>query len=111
MLLLKLASTLRITRNQFVYLFLGLGIALSSGLAYAQASAGSAAADQSSIQGKPTATLVELPYTDGYGLLPKPPAFTKEESEKMFAEGKQACESKCVTSFGLPPISFSWPHR
>ncbi|OOZ66274.1 hypothetical protein BOW46_08430 [Solemya velum gill symbiont] len=41
-----------------------------------------------------------LPNTDGYGLLPKPPALTKEQSDKLFAIGKQSCDSQCATSFG-----------
>ena len=43
---------------------------------------------------------VELPRTDGYGLLPKPPPFKKEKSKKMFAEGKTLCDKKCDTPFG-----------
>lgn len=41
-----------------------------------------------------------LPNTDGAGLLPKPPALSKEEGRKMFAEGKLACDKNCVTPFG-----------
>ncbi len=43
---------------------------------------------------------VDLPHTDGFGLLPKPPAFSKEESDRLFAEGKRACDGPCVTPFG-----------
>ena len=41
-----------------------------------------------------------LPHTDGYGLRPKPPAFSREQSNKLFAQAKQACNSNCVTPFG-----------
>lgn len=41
-----------------------------------------------------------LSHTDGVGLLPKPPAFSKEEGRKMFAEGKLACDKNCVMPFG-----------
>jgi hypothetical protein len=47
-----------------------------------------------------TATTVELPNSDGYGLLAKPPPFTATESAAMFIEGKVACNSECVTPFG-----------
>ena len=46
------------------------------------------------------AALVELPNTDGYGLLAKPPAFSATESVALFAKGKAACNSDCVTPFG-----------
>jgi hypothetical protein len=97
--LLELIGALRLTRKQLGSLFLGLGIAFSSGLVHLSASADSPAPDTSSLQAKP-ATLVELPHTDGYGLLPKPPAFTEEESERLFTEGRLACQSNCVTPFG-----------
>ena len=45
-------------------------------------------------------TTVQLPHTDGYGLLPKPAAFSKAESERMFEKGKQSCETACATPFG-----------
>jgi hypothetical protein len=44
--------------------------------------------------------LVELPNTDGYGLLAKPPAFSEAESDTLFAKGQAACNSECVTPFG-----------
>lgn len=44
---------------------------------------------------------VNLPHTDGFGLLPKPPAFSKEDSDRLFAEGKRACDGPCVTPFGV----------
>lgn len=44
--------------------------------------------------------IVQLPHTDGYGLLAKPPAFTKQQSAQMFEQGKQACNKDCVTPFG-----------
>lgn len=83
-----------ITRRYFAGLLLGLGITLNAGPAHAQA-----AADQAPSQAKPAA-LVDLPYTDGYGLLPKPPPFTKAESASLFVQGKLACAGQCVTPFG-----------
>ncbi len=41
-----------------------------------------------------------LPHTDGYGLLPKPPGASKEESKILFESGKKSCDSACVTPFG-----------
>ena len=67
----------RPTRKRFVGLFLGLGIALT----HAQVFADAAALDKSSIQDKATVTLVELPHTDGYGLLPKPPSVHSRPAE------------------------------
>lgn len=96
---LESIGVLGLTRTRFISLFLGLGIALGSGWAHLPASADSPAPDPLSTQAKP-ATLVELPHTDGYGLLPKPPAFTEEESERLFVEGKLACQGDCVTPFG-----------
>ncbi|MDQ2695382.1 MAG: CHAP domain-containing protein [Pseudomonadota bacterium] len=46
-----------------------------------------------------TAAAVDLPHTDGYGLLAKPPAFTEAESARIFMEGKLACDGPCVTPF------------
>ena len=43
---------------------------------------------------------VELPNTDGYALLAKPPAFGEAEMAQLFVEGKAACDSDCVTPFG-----------
>ena len=48
----------------------------------------------------PPATLVELPNTDGYGLLSKPPLYSEAEMDALFEDGKAACESECVTPFG-----------
>jgi hypothetical protein len=93
-------SHLPLSRKRFVYLLLGLGIALTAGLTHPQVSADSATVDKASLPNQPAATLVELPNTDGYGLLPKPPPFSQEESEKLFAAGKSACEGPCVTPFG-----------
>lgn len=45
-------------------------------------------------------SVVELPNTDGYGLLAKPPAFTRQQSTQMFNKGKNACSMDCVTPFG-----------
>ena len=41
----------------------------------------------------------ELPFTDGYGLLPKPVPYSKSEGAKMFTEGKNLCDNKCDTPF------------
>jgi hypothetical protein len=43
---------------------------------------------------------VQLPHTDGFGLLPKPPPFTRRDGVKSFLAGKRACEEDCVTPFG-----------
>ncbi len=77
-------------------LLLGLAIAVNFGLSPAAAVA-AAAADAVATAGT---LLVELPNTDGYGLLPKPPAFTPEQMDTLLAEGKQACAGQCVTPFG-----------
>lgn len=45
-------------------------------------------------------SLATLLNTDGTGLFPKPPAFTKKQLDQFFAEGKQACNKDCVTDFG-----------
>jgi hypothetical protein len=47
-----------------------------------------------------TAGSGDLPHTDGFGLQPKPPAFAKIESARLFAEGQRACDGPCVTPFG-----------
>lgn len=71
-----------------------LGMLLNSGMADAESSVTPALP-------RPIATNdVELPYTDGFGLLPKLPAFTAIESAAYLAAGKQACEGQCVTPFG-----------
>lgn len=74
----------------------GLTIVLPLGLTPAPARADAAApapvtADQ---------RLVELPHTDGDGLPPKPPPFTREEMSRLFEQSKQACLGPCVTPFG-----------
>lgn len=96
--LLEWVSHFRTIRNYLIYLLLGLGMALNAGPAQAQ-TADSATSNLSSRPDKPVA-LVQLPHTDGYGLLPKPPPFSKAEGDKIFAEGKQACEGPCITPFG-----------
>jgi hypothetical protein len=97
---LELVSTLRLTRKRFAHLLLGVGVTLNAGLTYTPVSADVVATDKSALQDKPAATLVELPHTDGDGLLPKPPAFTKEESAQLLAASRHACEGPCVTPFG-----------
>ena len=45
-------------------------------------------------------TFESLPNTDGMGLLSKPPLFAKEQLDRFFEEGKEACAADCVTEFG-----------
>lgn len=76
-----------------------LGVVLLAGLAPTRTDADTAPATAT----PPTFSTVvgvDLPHTDGFGLLPKPPAFSKEESDRLFAEGKRACHGPCVTPFG-----------
>ncbi len=47
-----------------------------------------------------SACFAQLPNTDGYGLRPKPLAFSKEQSKAMFEKNKQLCDVDCVTDFG-----------
>jgi len=82
------------------YWLLGLGIALSTGPIYAEAPAGPATADTAAVSGQTVQSPIELPHTDGYGLLPKPPAFTEAQTQRLFDTGQRACESACVTPFG-----------
>ena len=77
-----------------------LGVALPAGLASARTDVDTVAPDATTPPEFSTAVGVDLPHTDGFGLLPKPPAFSKEESDRLFAEGKRACEGSCVTPFG-----------
>ena len=87
----------RTTRQRLIALTLGAGLILSAGLNYVQAD--SAVQNNPATQSQP-ATLVDLPYTDGYGLLSKLPPLGHEESARLFAEGKRACEGPCTTPFG-----------
>jgi hypothetical protein len=43
----------------------------------------------------------QLEHTDGTGLRNKPPAFSKEQSQSMFAHNKLLCKDNCVNDFGL----------
>ena len=88
------------TRPSGVTLILSLGLALSVGLAPAGVMADVATPAAKTTPDFSAALGVDLPHTDGFGLQPKPPAFTKEESDRLFAEGKQACDGPCVTPFG-----------
>lgn len=45
-------------------------------------------------------SLAQLPFTDGTGLRPKPPAFTAAQSKSMFETNKQLCSNGCVNEFG-----------
>jgi hypothetical protein len=87
----------RTIRQRFIALALGVGLILSAGLNYVQAD--SAVQDNPATQSQP-AVLVDLPHTDGYGLLPKLPPLGHEESARLFAGGKQSCEGPCTTPFG-----------
>ena len=73
---------------------------LPCGLASARTDAGNVAPDAAPLPAFSSVVGVDLPHTDGFGLLPKPPAFSKEDSDRLFAEGKRACEGSCVTPFG-----------
>lgn len=90
----------RRTRPAGVTLILSLGLILSVGLAPARVVADVATPDARITPDQSNAIGVDLPYTDGFGLLPKPPDFSKEESNRFFAEGKRACDGPCVTPFG-----------
>jgi hypothetical protein len=83
--------------HPFAYLLLSIGFALSCPVVFADNAESQATADSTQ---QPVKRFVELPYTDGYGLLPKPPAFPKAQMAQLFAEGQQACESDCATPFG-----------
>src|SRR5512144_2734480 len=90
-------DTYRTIRQQLIALALGVGLILSAGLNYVQA--------DSAVQGNPatqsqSVALVDLPHTDGYGLLPKLPPLGREESTRLFLEAKRACEGPCTTPFG-----------
>lgn len=89
----------RRSRPAGVALALGLGLALSIGPAFARTGADAVLGTVTAPE-RPTTVGVDLPHTDGFGLLPKPPAFTKMDSARLFAEGKHACEGPCVTPFG-----------
>lgn len=71
----------------------------SSGWAFARTGA-DAAPDPAAPAGLSPSLGVDLSHTDGFGLLPKPPALTKEDSDQLFAEGQRACAGPCVTPFG-----------
>lgn len=94
-----LVRSWRLTQNFFVSLIFLLGLALNSGPVPARTAADATAAD-SATSTQPVTSWIDLPHTDGYGLLPKPPAFTKEERDRFFADGKRACNGPCVTPFG-----------
>lgn len=51
-------------------------------------------------QGLAESPPVLLPGTDGYGLLPKAPSPSKEESERVYKQGLLSCQSGCVTPIG-----------
>lgn len=73
---------------------------LPAGLVSARTDAGSVAPDAALPPAFSSVVGVDLPHTDGFGLLSKPPAFSQEESDRLFAEGKRACNGPCVTPFG-----------
>lgn len=91
---LKLFDGKPIYWPRLIALLLILGILFNSGAADAESST-------TPVLPRPTAANdAELPYTDGFGLLPKLPAFTAVESTAYLTAGKQACDSHCVTPFG-----------
>ena len=94
------SATDAIARRLCVALVLILGLALPVGLAAARTAADAASDPATARDLSATAIGIDLPHTDGFGLLPKPPAFTKEESDQLFAAGKRACEGPCDTPFG-----------
>ena len=77
-----------------------LGVVLPGEWASARTDVGTVAPDAATPPEFSTAVGVDLPHTDGFGLLPKPPAFSKEDSDRLFAEGKRACDGPCATPFG-----------
>ncbi len=83
-----------------IALALLFNLLLPAGLVSARTDAGSAAPDAAPPPAFSSVVGVDLPHTDGFGLLPKPPAFSQEESDRLFAEGKRACDGPCVTPFG-----------
>jgi hypothetical protein len=97
---LELTGAWRRIRPSGAALVLSLGLALSVGLAPARLAADVATPDARTTSDLSAATGVQLPHTDGFGLQPKLPAFAREESDRLFAEGKRACDGPCVTPFG-----------
>ena len=90
----------RRTRPSGVALLLSLGLVLPVGLASARTTADVASPAATTTPNLSAAFGVDLPHTDGFGLQPKPPAFSRIESARLFAEGKRACDGPCVTPFG-----------
>ena len=84
-------------RGRFRHFLIAVAFGLTASLATAPLH--TAAADSNAATAVATAT-VELPNSDGHGLLAKPPPFTVAEGAAMFIEGKGACDSECVTPFG-----------
>ena len=80
-------------------LLFGAAVLSSSGLVFARTGA-DAAPDPATSAGLSPSLGVDLPHSDGFGLLPKSPALTKEERGRLFAEGLRACAGPCVTPFG-----------
>ncbi len=98
--LFESAGISRKVYKPFAYWLLGLGMFLIAGPLYAEAPAGPATADTAAASSQAAQTLVKLPHTDGDGILPKLPAFTEAQTQRLFSAGRQACESGCVTPFG-----------
>ena len=96
----KLGGARRSARPAGAALILGVGLALVVGLTPARIAADVATPDIRTPLEQSATVGVDLPHTDGFGLLPKPPAFTREESARLFAESQRACAGPCVTPFG-----------
>jgi hypothetical protein len=75
--------------SRFIGLCLGVFFTLATGFGPAPLQADS-----------PLPHGVELPHTDGSGLLAKLAPFAPEEGAALFAAGKLACAGPCVTPFG-----------
>ncbi len=46
------------------------------------------------------AETVELPHTDGFGLMPQLPPLEKNLQQKLYQQSRQSCDTGCATPFG-----------